>query len=184
MSAPLRSACLGKRRRIVMNNVDNVTKAMPQDQDESVANRLELTRISGAIHKRGETAVAFQSDGIAGLMHKATVRVQQPVVRSLLMEHYPYREPDGLLARMIHDASAARCGYAAATGSLAVQPFDILHEYASGLHVSECPSRFASAHVRDEPSGIMRARVEAIDRLDWFPPNREPCGPSEAGHEW
>src|SRR6266481_6051514 len=43
-------------------------------------------------------------------------------------------------------------GYAAVTGSLAVQPFDILHEYASGLHASECPSRFASARFRDEPS--------------------------------
>jgi hypothetical protein len=42
--------------------------------------------------------------------------------------------------------------YAAATGSLAVQSFDILHEYASGLHVSECPSRFAAARVRHEPS--------------------------------
>ena len=31
------------------------------------------------------------------------------------------------------------------TGSLAVQSFDILHEYASRLHRSECPSRFASA---------------------------------------
>jgi hypothetical protein len=38
------------------------------------------------------------------------------------------------------------------TGSLAVQPFDILHEYALGLHVSECPSRFASARFRDESS--------------------------------
>jgi hypothetical protein len=38
------------------------------------------------------------------------------------------------------------------TGSLAVQPFDILHEYASGLHVSKCPSRFASAPFRDEHS--------------------------------
>ena len=78
-----------------MNKVGNVTKAMPQDQDESVDNRLELTRISGAFHKRGETAVAFQSDGIAGLMHKATVRVQQLVVRSLLMEHYPAENPMG-----------------------------------------------------------------------------------------
>jgi hypothetical protein len=43
------------------------------------------------------------------------------------------------------------------TGSLAVQPFDILHEYASGLHASECPSRFASARFRDDPSWIMRA---------------------------
>jgi hypothetical protein len=42
--------------------------------------------------------------------------------------------------------------YAAATGSLAVQPFDILHKYASGLHDSEYPSRFASARFRDEPS--------------------------------
>ena len=43
-------------------------------------------------------------------------------------------------------------------GSLAVQPFDILHEYASGLHGSECSSRFGSARFRDEPSYIMRAR--------------------------
>ena len=28
-------------------------------------------------------------------------------------------------------------------------PFDRLHEYASGLHVSECPFRFASACFRD-----------------------------------
>jgi hypothetical protein len=38
------------------------------------------------------------------------------------------------------------------TGRLAVQPFDILHEYASGIHASECLSRFVSARVRDEPS--------------------------------
>ena len=38
------------------------------------------------------------------------------------------------------------------TGSLAVQPFDILHEYALGLHGSECPPRFASARFGDEPS--------------------------------
>ena len=37
-------------------------------------------------------------------------------------------------------------------GSLAVQPFDILHEYASGLHGSECSLRFVSARFRDEPS--------------------------------
>jgi len=43
-------------------------------------------------------------------------------------------------------------GYAATTGSLAVQPFDILHEYALGLHSSECPSRFPSAPFRNEPS--------------------------------
>ena len=43
-------------------------------------------------------------------------------------------------------------GYAAVTGSLAVQPFDILHEYASGLRASECSSRFTSARFRDEPS--------------------------------
>jgi len=34
------------------------------------------------------------------------------------------------------------------TGSLVVHPFDILHEYASGMHASECPSRFASARFR------------------------------------
>jgi hypothetical protein len=39
------------------------------------------------------------------------------------------------LTHMIHDASAASGGYAATTKSLAVQPFDILHEYASGLTV-------------------------------------------------
>jgi hypothetical protein len=33
---------------------------------------------------------------------------------------------------------------AVATDSLGVQPFDILHEYASGLHVSECPPRVRS----------------------------------------
>jgi hypothetical protein len=48
------------------------------------------------------------------------------------------------LARMIHDA--------AVVGSLAVQPFDILHEYASGLYGSECSSRVAAARVRNEPS--------------------------------
>jgi len=53
---------------------------------------------------------------------------------------------------MIHEAPAASVDNAAATGSLAVQPFDILHEYASGLHVSECLSRFASARFRNEPS--------------------------------
>jgi hypothetical protein len=50
-------------------------------------------------------------------------------------------------------------------GSLAVQSFDILHEYASGLHVSECPSfdlaqdgepvepsHFASVRFRNKPS--------------------------------
>jgi len=37
-------------------------------------------------------------------------------------------------------------------GSLAVQPFGILHEYAEGLNASECPSRFPSARFRDEPS--------------------------------
>ena len=56
------------------------------------------------------------------------------------------------LARMIHDASAARVGYVAVTGSLAVQPFGLLHEYAPRLHGSECPSRVASARVRNEPS--------------------------------
>ena len=55
------------------------------------------------------------------------------------------------LARMIHDASAASVD-TRLTGSLAVQPFDILHEYASGLYGSECPSRVASARVRNEPS--------------------------------
>ena len=52
-------------------------------------------------------------------------------------------------------------GYAAVTGSLAVQPFDIRREYASELHDSECPSRFASARFRNEPSWIMRAKAEA-----------------------
>jgi hypothetical protein len=36
-------------------------------------------------------------------------------------------------------------------GILADQPFDVLHEYASGLPVSECLSRFASARFRDKP---------------------------------
>ena len=60
--------------------------------------------------------------------------------------------PLSILARMIHERFCCKRGYAAATGSLAVQPFDILHEYASRLHVSECPSHFASARFRDEPS--------------------------------
>ena len=52
-----------------------------------------------------------------------------------------------------HDSRfCCKRGYAAVTGSLAIQPFDILHEYASGLHASECPSRFASARFRDDPS--------------------------------
>ena len=49
------------------------------------------------------------------------------------------------LARHIHERFCGKRGYAAVTGSLAVQPFDILHEYASELHVSECPSHFVSA---------------------------------------
>ena len=56
------------------------------------------------------------------------------------------------LTRIIHERFCCKHGYVAATDSLAVQPFDILHEYALGLHVSECPSRFASARFRDEPS--------------------------------
>jgi hypothetical protein len=56
------------------------------------------------------------------------------------------------LARIIHERFYCNRGYAAVTGSLALQPFDILHEYASGLHASECPSRFASARFRNEPS--------------------------------
>jgi len=56
------------------------------------------------------------------------------------------------LARNIHERFCCKRGYVATTGSLAVQPFDILHEYASGLHVSECPSRVASARFRGEPS--------------------------------
>jgi len=59
-------------------------------------------------------------------------------------------------------------GYAAVTGSLAVQPFDILHEYASGLHASECPSRFTSARFCDEPSWIMRARDEGLAGVRWL----------------
>jgi hypothetical protein len=43
------------------------------------------------------------------------------------------------LTRIIHERFCCKRGYTAATGSLAVQPFDILHEYASGLHDSECP---------------------------------------------
>jgi hypothetical protein len=71
------------------------------------------------------------------------------------------------------------------TGSLAVQPFDILHEYASGLHVSECPSRVASARFRDEPSWIMRAkprrpaaivpRLDSVSALD-RPITEDPAG--------
>jgi hypothetical protein len=48
------------------------------------------------------------------------------------------------------------------TGSLAVQPFDILNEYASGLHASKCPSRFASARFRGEPSSIMPANDQTL----------------------
>jgi len=59
---------------------------------------------------------------------------------------------DRLLARIIHERFCCKRGYAAVTGSLAVQPFDILHEYASGLYASERPSRFASVRIRDEPS--------------------------------
>jgi hypothetical protein len=33
------------------------------------------------------------------------------------------------------------------TGSLVIQPFDILHEHASGLYASEYPFRFTSARV-------------------------------------
>ncbi|MDZ4855556.1 MAG: hypothetical protein SGJ26_11985, partial [Nitrospirota bacterium] len=51
---------------------------------------------------------------------------------------------DRLLARIIHERFCYKRRYAAATGSLAAHPFDILHEYASGFHGSECPSRFAS----------------------------------------
>ena len=53
---------------------------------------------------------------------------------------------------MIHDRFCYKRGYAAVTGSLAVHPFDILHEYASGLLGSEYPSRVASAPFRDELS--------------------------------
>ena len=56
------------------------------------------------------------------------------------------------LARISHERFCYKRGYAAATGSLAAHPFDILHEYASGFHGSECPPRFAAAHFRDEPS--------------------------------
>ena len=56
------------------------------------------------------------------------------------------------LARIIHERFCYKRGYAAATGSLAAHPFDILHEYASGFHGSECPSRFASARFRNKPS--------------------------------
>ena len=54
--------------------------------------------------------------------------------------------------RIIHERICCKRGYAATTGSLAVQSFDILHEYLEGIHVSACPSRFASARFRDEPS--------------------------------
>jgi hypothetical protein len=56
------------------------------------------------------------------------------------------------LTRIIHERFCGKRGYTAATGSLAVQPFEILHEYASGLHGSEGPSRFSSARFCDEPS--------------------------------
>ena len=57
------------------------------------------------------------------------------------------------LARIIHERFCYKRGYAAATGSLAAHPFDILHEYASGFHGSECPSRFASPRFR--PSTVL-----------------------------
>ena len=59
---------------------------------------------------------------------------------------------DMVLARIIHEASAASLDTRLRRAVSPLQPFDILHEYASGLHVSECPSRFASARFRDEPS--------------------------------
>jgi hypothetical protein len=52
-----------------------------------------------------------------------------------------------LYARQTHHARGyltCKHGYAAATGRLAIQPFDILQEYAS--------SRFASVRFHDEPS--------------------------------
>ena len=57
----------------------------------------------------------------------------------------PNELPDELIQepsrRLFHGASAVSAGHAAATGSLAVHPFDILREYAAGLYVYECPSR-------------------------------------------
>jgi hypothetical protein len=44
---------------------------------------------------------------------------------------------------MIHDASIANSDTRLQMGDLAAQPFDILHEYASGH-----PPRFASARFR------------------------------------
>jgi hypothetical protein len=38
------------------------------------------------------------------------------------------------------------------TGSLTVQPLEILHEYASGLHASVRPFRFASVRFCNDPS--------------------------------
>ena len=55
---------------------------------------------------------------------------------------------EGALQSFIQAWGVVPREYAAATGSLAVQSFDILHEYASGLHASECPSRFVSARFR------------------------------------
>ena len=57
-----------------------------------------------------------------------------------------------VLARIIHERFCYKRGYAAATGSLAAHPFDILHKYASGFHGSECPPRFAFARFRSKPS--------------------------------
>ena len=59
------------------------------------------------------------------------------------------------------------------TGSLAVQPFDILHEYASGLHASECPVSLSRLHAfATNRQRIMRAsriaRMGLADRLIWF----------------
>ena len=52
------------------------------------------------------------------------------------------------VACMIHESSVASLGMAS---GFAVQPFDILREYASQLYAFESPPLFASVGVLDEP---------------------------------
>ena len=67
-------------------------------------------------------------------------------------QHCPYDSWSFCCKRLPVRARTQTGGYATVTGSLAVQFFDILYEYVSGLHASECPSRVASARFRDESS--------------------------------
>ena len=68
-----------------------------------------------------------------------------------------------------------RCkrGYAVATGSLAVQPFDVLHEYALGLHVSECPSRAPGTEVTERLGTEVTGT--AWGKEEWPLPWKAPC---------